>query len=168
MIADWKDGHHMLTYRQCEHLHGRVEAALREQAGAGRPRKRASRWAVHRRFAYKYRCAANGCLGNHEQTIVDWEVVTLWRRVRHRSDWQEAMTERFERQMWARRDSALFVGDMEQYPTSFLVLGVFWPPEGAIQGVLDFRSRDLPQGRTSATIVGCGVGSTAWATRGWR
>ncbi len=46
------------------------------------------------------------------------------------------MREKFEHQMWTQRDSALFVGNMEQYPTSFLVLGVFWPPKGTIQGVL--------------------------------
>lgn len=34
------------------------------------------------RFRYHYRCPTPGCNG-HEQTIVDWEVVALWRRLRH-------------------------------------------------------------------------------------
>ena len=88
------------------------------------------------RFSYRYRCAATGCQG-HEQTIVDWEAVALWRHIRHRTDWQTLMTDRFERELWAGRDSVLFVGNMEQYPVSFLVLGVFWPPSGAVQGVLE-------------------------------
>jgi hypothetical protein len=88
------------------------------------------------RFSYRYRCAAADCQG-HDQTIVDWEAATLWRHVRHRADWRDAMVEKFERQMWKGRDSVLFVGNMEQYPVSFLVLGVFWPPNGAVQGVLD-------------------------------
>lgn len=87
------------------------------------------------RFSYRYRCPAPTCQG-HDQTIVDWEVAALWRHVRHREDWREAITDKLERQMWAGRDSRLFVGNMEQYPVSFLILGVFWPPAGAVQGVL--------------------------------
>jgi hypothetical protein len=31
--------------------------------------------------------------------------------------------------MWrGKRDSRLFVGNAHQYPDSFMVLGVFWPP----------------------------------------
>jgi hypothetical protein len=39
--------------------------------------------------------------------------------------------------LWEGRDTVLFVGNQEQHPISFLVLGVFWPPAGATQGVLD-------------------------------
>ena len=85
------------------------------------------------RFSYRYRCASAVCSG-HDQTIVDWETAALWRHVRHRADWKEAMTDKFEREMWSGKDSVLFVGNMEQYPVSFLVLGVFWPPAGAVQG----------------------------------
>jgi hypothetical protein len=88
------------------------------------------------RFSYSYHCLHEGCVG-HEQTIIDWEVATLWRHVRHQANWRDAMVEKLERQMWQEHDSVLFVGNMEQYPTSFLVLGVFWPPSGDIQGVLD-------------------------------
>ncbi len=79
------------------------------------------------RFRYRYRCAGRDC-NTHTQTIVDWEVVSLWRRVRYRPNWQELMRAKFEQEMWQGRDTALFVGNQEQYPTSFLVLGVFWPP----------------------------------------
>ena len=88
------------------------------------------------RFGYRYRCLEEGCQG-HDQTIVDWEATNLWRKVRHQADWRDAMVEKFERQMWQERDSVLFVGNMEQYPMSFLVLGVFWPPSGDVQGTLD-------------------------------
>lgn len=60
----------------------------------------------------------------------------LWRRVRRRSDWLDAMRHRFEYEMWNRKDTVLFVGNMEQRPWNFLVLGVFWPPAGGVQGVL--------------------------------
>jgi len=88
------------------------------------------------RFRYCYRCSAPGCNG-HEQTIVDWEALVLWRRVCHRSDWQEAMKRRFEDDMWKNRDPVLFVGNQEQYPIAFLVLGVFWPPSGPVQAAFD-------------------------------
>lgn len=79
------------------------------------------------RFRYHYRCRSSAC-GGHEQTIVDWEVVALWRHVRHRPDWQELMRQKFEKDLWSDRAAVLFVGNQEQHPTSFLVLGVFWPP----------------------------------------
>ncbi len=84
------------------------------------------------RFSYRYRCEEMGCRG-HTQTIVDWEVVALWRRVRHRPDWQDHMRKRFAHEMWEGRATALFVGNQEQHPISFLVLGVFWPPAAAYQ-----------------------------------
>lgn len=84
------------------------------------------------RFQYRYRCARVTCNG-HEQTIVDWEAVALWSRVRHRTDWRELMRKRFVDDMWPGRDSCLFVGNQEQHPTAFLVLGVFWPPAGEYQ-----------------------------------
>jgi hypothetical protein len=87
------------------------------------------------RFRYHYRCASPSC-GGHRQTIVDWEVVSLWRRVRRTAAWLDAMRKKFETELWAGRNSVLFVGNMEQYPNSFLVLGIFWPPAGAIQGSL--------------------------------
>lgn len=46
------------------------------------------------------------------------------------------MRKRFEVDMWANRDTVLFVGNMEQRPWNFLVLGIFWPPAGPIQGKL--------------------------------
>jgi hypothetical protein len=47
------------------------------------------------------------------------------------------MRRRFEDDMWQGKDSVLFVGNMEQHPISFLVLGVFWPPAGPVQRMLD-------------------------------
>lgn len=88
------------------------------------------------RFRYEFRCATPGCPG-HAQTIVDWEALALWRHVRREPDWREQMRKKFEETLWWGRDSALFVGNQEQYPTSFLVLGVFWPPAGPAQELLD-------------------------------
>lgn len=88
------------------------------------------------RFRYHFRCSADECRG-HQQTIVDWEVLALWRHVRGYSDWRERVRQKFEDELWANRDTVLFVGNQEQHPVSFLVLGVFWPPAGPVQAVLD-------------------------------
>jgi hypothetical protein len=86
------------------------------------------------RFSYRYFCADSECGPRpHKQTIVDWEAVALWRKVRHRSNWQELMRDKFEQELWENRSSALFVGNQEQHPGSFLVLGIFWPPATAYQ-----------------------------------
>lgn len=84
------------------------------------------------RFQYVYRCEEEGCRG-HEQTIVDWEIAALWRHVRYRSDWQEKMREKLENTLWQGRAAMLFVGNQEQHPGAFLVLGVFWPPDDPYQ-----------------------------------
>jgi hypothetical protein len=89
------------------------------------------------RFQYEFRCSAPECIGKHTQTIVDWEILALWRRVRGEPDWKERMRRRFEDDMWKGKDSVLFVGNQEQHPISFLVLGVFWPPAGPVQTMLD-------------------------------
>jgi hypothetical protein len=47
------------------------------------------------------------------------------------------MRVKFEETVWHGRDSVLFVGNQEQHPTSFLILGVFWPPAGPAQGALE-------------------------------
>ncbi|WP_419842284.1 hypothetical protein [Candidatus Poriferisodalis sp.] len=85
------------------------------------------------RFQYRYKCQARRCNG-HQQTIVDWELVALWRHVRHQSDWQEKIRAKYGDELWAHnRDTRLFVGNMVRRPQNFLVLGVFWPPRSDLQ-----------------------------------
>jgi hypothetical protein len=86
------------------------------------------------RFSYRYHCLSPQCSRGHKQTIVDWEVVALYRNVRSKPDWRELMRQKFEDELWApERDTVLFVGNMEQRPWNFLVLGVFWPPSDPMQ-----------------------------------
>jgi hypothetical protein len=115
----------------------------RAKAAAGRPSlfddptaEKPELEVVPWRFRYDYRCRAAECKG-HKQTIVDWEVAALWRRVRHRDNWRDLMREKFEDDLWAGKDTVLFVGNMEQRPWNFLVLGVFWPPSGPRQQLLE-------------------------------
>ena len=85
------------------------------------------------RFRYRDQCMEPGCR-SHTQTIIDWEIVALWYRVRDQPDWWERMRKKFVDVLWAPdRNTELFVGNQERHPHSFLVLGVFWPPHQVLQ-----------------------------------
>jgi hypothetical protein len=84
------------------------------------------------KFRYRYRCSDPNC-PTHSQSIIDWELsqsVRAWRwRYRREEVLLAKIRERWLDQMWrGKRDSRLFVGNFHQYPDSFMVLGVFWPP----------------------------------------
>ncbi len=83
---------------------------------------------------YRYRCAADDCRG-HTQSIIDWEVAALARRLRDEGASLEqmisAVRQKFLDEMCGgAKDTYFFVGNQHQHPSSFLVLGVFWPPAG--------------------------------------
>jgi hypothetical protein len=69
------------------------------------------------RFQYQYRCASPTCRG-HEQTIVDWEILVLWRHVPASRTGRTKLPRRFSVDLWEGRDTALFVGNQEQHPSS--------------------------------------------------
>lgn len=78
-------------------------------------------------FKYRYRCADGRC-NTHSQSIIDWEIAELYRKVARRDDWQEKLRDRWLGELCAPgRDTAFYVGNQHQHPTSFLVLGVWWP-----------------------------------------
>jgi hypothetical protein len=80
-------------------------------------------------FRYRYQCNDAECPGRHSQSIIDWEISQFYRRVRHFDDWRDRMRKRWVDEVCgAERDTAFFVGSMHQYPRSFLILGVWWPP----------------------------------------
>jgi hypothetical protein len=80
-------------------------------------------------FRYRYECEDAGCRG-HSQSIIDWEIAQFYRRVRHSDDWRDRMRKRWlDEVCGADRDTAFFVGNMHQHPRSFLILGVWWPPQ---------------------------------------
>lgn len=85
------------------------------------------------RFIYRYRCAAErGCRG-HEQSIVDWEIASAFRRWRDSHGEDRALDmirAKWADELWAvGRETAVFVGNQFKNPDGFLILGVFWPPK---------------------------------------
>ncbi len=79
-------------------------------------------------FRYRYRCRDRSCPG-HEQSIIDWEIVQLYRQVKLSDEWRELIRARWLGQLCdPSRDTAFFVGNQHQYPRVFMILGVWWPP----------------------------------------
>lgn len=78
-------------------------------------------------FKYRYECDDPDCK-THEQSIIDWEIAEYYRHVRTRDDWRAQIKKRWLDTLCAAdRDTAFFVGNQHQHPSSFLVLGVWWP-----------------------------------------
>ncbi|HEV7401164.1 MAG TPA: hypothetical protein VGN84_12990 [Solirubrobacterales bacterium] len=81
------------------------------------------------RFLYRYLCAADDCPG-HRQSIVDWEIVALYRKVREQENWRDLIRAKWLDQMCGPdRDTAFIVGNQHQHLDGFLILGVWWPPD---------------------------------------
>lgn len=81
------------------------------------------------KFKYQYRCADPSC-STHTQSIVDWEIVQLYREVRSRENWQDLMKQKWLEEMCGDdKDIALIVGNQRLHRNAFLILGVWWPPK---------------------------------------
>lgn len=76
-------------------------------------------------FRFHYHCLSPTC-GGHHQTIVDWEISEAWRR--WRIDYPDDFLERIKTKWMSLVDSgrgpAFYVGNQQQAPQGFLVLGV--------------------------------------------
>ncbi len=82
-------------------------------------------------FKYRYFCADEKCRG-HEQSIIDWEIHELYRNIRVSTKSVDEIKKKLrqtylEKLCAADRETMLFVGNHNQYPASFMILGVFWP-----------------------------------------
>lgn len=85
------------------------------------------------RFRYRFRCDGPHCRG-HNMTIIDWEVIESFRRWRQHygeSTWEEKFRLRYEQQL-PDRDLHLFLGNMFRHHDVWLVIGVYYPPQGSV------------------------------------
>jgi hypothetical protein len=63
------------------------------------------------------------------KSVVDWEIVQLYRAVRDRENWRELIEQKWVGEMGGTdKDTAFIVGNQKLNRGSFLVLGVWWPP----------------------------------------
>lgn len=81
-------------------------------------------------FSYEYTCSDPECSG-HRMICTDWEIdeaYRQWRR-KYRKDWERYFREKFERDMIEKFDTHFYVGNLHQYPGSWIIVGLFYPPK---------------------------------------
>lgn len=83
-------------------------------------------------FSYSYRCSHPQCRG-HEQKVVDWEIYQPYRtwKVQYGDQWEEKLRQRYEHEMQERFDTHFFVGTMRRHPKTWIIVGLFYPPNTA-------------------------------------
>lgn len=113
---DWVDHR-----ADASHVAKMQRAAQGSLFGAGAPKLEFSPFA----FRLEYICLAEGCRG-HRQTIVDWEISEAWRRWRdsYPGDYLERIRDKWLGLVAESRQPGLFVGNQQQAPQGFLVLGI--------------------------------------------
>ena len=82
------------------------------------------------RFTYGFNCDNNGCNG-HRLSCLDWEIGQSYRKWlgKYGDKWEEKFRLRFEQDMIHRFNTHLFVGTVHQYPQSWIIVGLFYPPK---------------------------------------
>lgn len=83
------------------------------------------------KFYYRYSCAAEKCCG-HRQSIIDWEIMQLYRNIKCTCRREEEIIQKIKDKWLGQmcghdKDTVFFVGNGFQTPKSFMVLGVFYP-----------------------------------------
>lgn len=84
------------------------------------------------RFTYTFTCEDSGCRG-HEMGLIDWEAAAAylqWRGKYSTGELPKKMHQKWFEEICApSRDVHFFVGNVHQYPKTFMLLGVFYPPK---------------------------------------
>jgi len=81
------------------------------------------------RFRYVYRCDDPDCGSLHKQTVRDWEIFQLYRRIRDEHNEQEAVRavqSKLDELFSERYDTYFIVGSVGKKP-SFIIGGLFYP-----------------------------------------
>lgn len=81
-------------------------------------------------FSYKFNCSDNDCNG-HTMICTDWEMGQAYRKWRkqYRFEWESKFKEKFERDMIEKFDTYFFVGTIHNYPGTWIIIGLFYPPK---------------------------------------
>lgn len=89
-------------------------------------------------FRYEFRCADAEC-GGHSMLCTDWEMGEAYRRWRSQygDHWEAAFRNRFEKEMIDKFDTHFFVGTVHQFPSSWIIVGLFYPPRPLMGDLFD-------------------------------
>ena len=80
-------------------------------------------------FKYKFTCFDAECTG-HTISCIDWEIgqsYRKWRKI-YKDTWEDTFRNKYEVEMKEKFDTHFFVGNMHQHPSSFLIVGLYYPP----------------------------------------
>jgi len=80
-------------------------------------------------FYYHFTCDDASCNG-HKLSCADWEMGESYRkwRAQYGEQWEEKFRQKYETEMIQRNDTHFFVGTMLQYPGTWIIIGLFYPP----------------------------------------
>jgi hypothetical protein len=89
------------------------------------------------RFSYSFRCDHAPCK-SHSVSSTDWEMLESYRkwRSRYTKNWEEKFKETYEYKMIEMNDTYFYVGNQLAYPKTWIIVGLFYPRLGPVQGVL--------------------------------
>ena len=81
-------------------------------------------------FYYTFRCAHDHC-GGHRMSCTDWEMGQAYRNFRdsYGLDWQSKFMEKFDQGIRMKSDTHFFVGTVSNHPNSWIIVGLFYPPQ---------------------------------------
>jgi len=90
-------------------------------------------------FKYAFGCLDEPSCTGHKLSIIDWEIMQLYRRMRDKYRSAETAVAKVKEQWLDNmcgqdKNTHFYVGNMMAHPASFLVLGVFWPPAATPDG----------------------------------
>src|SRR5271157_46628 len=83
-------------------------------------------------FYYYFRCDDAACNG-HRLSCTDWEMGESYRKWRKKygDNWEAKFRQRYETEMIQKYDTHFFVGTLQQYPGTWIIIGLFYPPRSA-------------------------------------
>lgn len=87
-------------------------------------------------FRYQFFCNDEPSCPGHNLMIIDWEIGQAFRDWRYKYKTEDLLLVKI-RQRWldlicsTKNDTYFFVGNMHRFPTTFMVLGAFYPPKSA-------------------------------------
>ena len=82
-----------------------------------------------------FRCDDDACPG-HTLACTDWEMGEAWRQWRDKygeAGWEEKFRQRFEAEMIEKYDTHFYVGTVHHHPSTWIVVGLFYPPQPKLQ-----------------------------------
>jgi hypothetical protein len=81
-------------------------------------------------FSYRFTCSDRECSG-HDLICTDWEMSQSYRRWlrSYQGNWRRYFTDKYETEMILGKDLHFYVGTMHEYPGTWIITGLFYPPK---------------------------------------